>query len=61
VKYKDIDPDKIAADVDEAIAAGNYRLATEEEKLQVRVAALETIVKSYQHIITETFAANKTA
>jgi hypothetical protein len=23
VKYKDIDPDKIAADVDEAIAVGN--------------------------------------
>jgi hypothetical protein len=61
MKYEDIDTDKIVADVDKAIDDGNYRLAAEEEKLQVRVAALETIVKSYQRIITETFAAKKTA
>jgi hypothetical protein len=53
--------DKIVAEVDKAMAAGKYRLATEEEKLQVRVAALENLVKSYQDIIAKTYASKELA
>jgi flagellar capping protein FliD len=53
--------DKTVNEVDEAMAAGKYRLATEEEKLQVRVAALENLVKSYQNIIAKTYASKKLA
>jgi hypothetical protein len=45
------DVDAIVADVENAVSAGKYRLATEEEKMLVRIGALENIVRSYKETI----------
>ena len=49
---KEYDVDAIVREVENAIDAGEYRLATEEEKLLVRIGALENIVRSYKEAIT---------
>jgi hypothetical protein len=45
------DVDTIVQDVENAVAAGKYRLASEEEKMLIRVGALENIVRSYKESI----------
>ena len=52
---KKYDVDAIVQEVEQAVTGGNYRLATEEERLQVRIAALENIVRSYKAIIANTY------
>jgi hypothetical protein len=55
---KKYDVDAIVQEVEIAVTDGNYRLATEEERLQVRIAALENIVRSYKTIIANTYNMN---
>jgi hypothetical protein len=45
---KNYDEDIIALEVEAAVLAGKYRSATEEEKMLVRIGALENIVRSYK-------------
>jgi hypothetical protein len=53
------DVDAVVADVENAVSAGKYRLATEEEKMLVRIGALENIVRSYKETIAN-IAAKRT-
>jgi hypothetical protein len=55
---KKYDVDAIVQEVEKAVTGGNYRLGTEEERLQVRIAALENIVRSYKTIIANTYNMN---
>ncbi|GMO53840.1 MAG: hypothetical protein Pg6C_20260 [Treponemataceae bacterium] len=48
---KEYDVDTIVQDVENAVIAGKYRLASEEEKMLVRIGALENIVRSYKETI----------
>jgi hypothetical protein len=48
---KNYDEDKIALEVETAVLEGKYRFATEEEKMLVRIGALENIVRSYKETI----------
>ena len=48
------DEDAIALEVEAAVLAGKYRMATEEEKMLVRIGALENIVQSYKETIART-------
>ncbi|MDR1445836.1 MAG: hypothetical protein LBI90_02950 [Treponema sp.] len=57
---QEYDVDAIVQEVENAVLAGKYRLATEEEKMLVRISALENIVHSYKETITN-IAAQKTA
>ncbi|MDR1410637.1 MAG: hypothetical protein LBI91_00360 [Spirochaetaceae bacterium] len=44
---QEYDVDVIVQEVENAVLAGKYRFATEEEKMLVRIGALENIVHSY--------------
>jgi hypothetical protein len=48
---KEYDADAIVQDVETAVLAGKYRLASEEEKMLVRIGALENIVRSYKETL----------
>ncbi|MHC6203895.1 hypothetical protein ACYULU_11965 [Breznakiellaceae bacterium SP9] len=48
---KNYDEDIIALEVEAAVLAEKYRSATEEEKMLVRIGALENIVRSYKETI----------
>jgi hypothetical protein len=49
--------DKIAGDVEKAVLAGKYRHATEKESMELRIAALENIVKSCKELIEKAYSA----
>jgi hypothetical protein len=48
---KEYDVETIVQDVENAVLAGKYRLASEEEKMLVRIGALENIVHSYKETL----------
>jgi hypothetical protein len=50
---KKYDVDAIVQDVENAVLSGKYRSATEEEKMLVRIGALENIVRSYKETIAQ--------
>jgi len=58
VNYSEQEIERIVADTQKAVDEGRYRLATEKEKLCLRVAGLENIVRSYQTIIEKTFGSD---
>jgi hypothetical protein len=57
---KEYDVDTIVQEVENAVYTKKYRFATEEEKMLVRIGALENIVRSYKEAITN-IAVQKTA
>jgi hypothetical protein len=57
---KEYDVDTIVQEVENAVYAKKYRFATEEEKMLVRIGALENIVRAYKEAITN-IAVQKTA
>jgi hypothetical protein len=50
---KKYDVDAIVQDVENAVLSGKYRAVTEEEKMLVRIGALENIVRSYKETIAQ--------
>jgi hypothetical protein len=53
---KEYDVDAIVQEVENAVLAGKCRSATEEEKMLVRIGALENIVHSYKESIANSVA-----
>jgi hypothetical protein len=53
---EEYDVDKIVDDVEKAVLAGKYRHATEKEALELRLAALENIVKSCKELVEQVYA-----
>jgi hypothetical protein len=53
---EDYDVDKIVDDVEKAVFAGKYRHATEKESLELRLAALENIVKSCKELVEKIYS-----
>ncbi|MDR1505862.1 MAG: hypothetical protein LBI67_02045 [Treponema sp.] len=58
---KEYDVDTVVQEVEDAVLAGKYRFATEEEKMLVRIGALENIVRSYKETITNIAVQKTTA
>jgi hypothetical protein len=50
------DVDKIVDSVEKAVLAGKCRPATEKESLELRLAALENIVKSCKELVEKTYS-----
>jgi hypothetical protein len=48
MNYDEIDVDKIVNEVSIAVEKGNYRKATKKESMEVRLAALASLVKNMQ-------------
>jgi hypothetical protein len=55
LKKLEADADNIVAEVDRAVGEGRFRKATEKEMLKIKVAALESIVSSYQEKIEKAY------
>ncbi|GHV85474.1 hypothetical protein AGMMS50230_10820 [Spirochaetia bacterium] len=52
------DVDEIALEVEQAVLTGKYRIASEEEKMLVRIGALENIVRSYKELLVNSTRKN---
>jgi hypothetical protein len=50
--------DKIVGGVEKAVLAGKSRHATEKESLELRLAALENIVKHCKELVEKTYSAS---
>jgi hypothetical protein len=50
------DVDKIVDDVEKAVLTGKCRHATEKESLELRLAALENIVKSCKELVERIYS-----
>jgi hypothetical protein len=53
---EEYDVDKMVDDVAKAVLAGKSRPATERESLELRLAALENIVKSCKELVEKLYA-----
>jgi hypothetical protein len=53
---EEYDVDKIVGDVEKAVLAGKCRPATEKESLELRLAALENIVKSCKDLVEKIYS-----
>jgi hypothetical protein len=53
---EEYDVDKIVDDVEKAVLAGKSRRATEKESLELRLAALENIVKSCKEMVEKIYS-----
>jgi hypothetical protein len=53
---KKYDEDKIVDNVEKAVLAGKCRHATEKESLELRLAALENIVKSCKELVERIYS-----
>jgi len=47
----DIDVDEVLTEIDTAIDKGDYRQATKQETMKVRLAALASIVHNLQEVV----------
>ena len=52
---EEYDVEKIVDDVEKAVLAGKYRHATDKESLELRLAALENIVKSCKELVEKAY------
>jgi len=48
MNYDEINVDEVLAEVETAVAQGDYRQATKQETMKVRLAALAAIVRNLQ-------------
>jgi len=48
MNYNEIDVNQIVNEVSAAVAQGNYRKATKKESMEVRLAAIASLVKNMQ-------------
>jgi hypothetical protein len=53
---EEYDVNKIVDDVERAVLAGKCRHATEKESLELRLAALENIVKSCKELVEKVYS-----
>nr|AGS51810.1 hypothetical protein [uncultured bacterium contig00053] len=53
MNYDEINVDEVLAEVDAAIEKGEYRQATKQESMKVRLAALAAIVRNMQEIVEQ--------
>jgi hypothetical protein len=53
MNYDEINVDEVLAEVDAAIEKGDYRQATKQESMKVRLAALAAIVRKMQETVDE--------
>jgi len=51
MNYNEIDVDEVLNEIDTAIEQGDYRQATKQETMKVRLAALAAIVRNLQEIV----------
>jgi len=51
MNYDEINVDEVLAEIDTAIEQGDYRQATKQETMKVRLAALASIVRNLQEIV----------
>jgi len=51
MNYDDINVDEVLEEIDTAIDKGDYRQATKQETMKIRLAALAAIVRHLQEIV----------
>jgi hypothetical protein len=56
IMAEEYDVDKIVDSVEKAVLAGKSRHATEKESLELRLAALENIVKSCKELVEKIYS-----
>jgi len=55
MNYDEINVDEVLTEIDTAIDQGDYRQATKQEAMKVRLAALAAIVRNLQDIVEKDY------